>query len=112
MEHHARILQVAREICGAGLLMAPRDGDLKNPELRRDVERYLVGPDKQALERYQMLKLAWDYLGDSFSTRQLLFEEYAGASFPVNKMRLMAEYKVDAFVQLAKCLAGITKTPN
>jgi len=110
MEHHARILEHAREICGAGLLMAPRQGDLMNPQLRSDVERYLVGPDAQALERYQMLKLAWDYLGDSFATRQLLFEMYAGASFPVNKMRLLAEYDASAFVQRAKVLAGILKS--
>jgi aromatic ring hydroxylase len=107
MQHHARILDRAREVCGAGLLMAPRQGDLANPEIRKDVERYLVGPDKQALERYQMLKLAWDYLGDSFATRQPLFEMYAGASFPVNKARLLAEYDTSSFVALAKQLAGI-----
>jgi aromatic ring hydroxylase len=107
MERHARILELAREVCGAGLLMAPRHGDLMNPELRKDVDRYLVGPDRQALERYQMLKLAWDYLGDSFATRQLLFEMYAGASFPVNKARLLAEYDTSSFVALAKELAGI-----
>jgi aromatic ring hydroxylase len=110
MEHHARILEIARTVCGAGLLMAPREADLKNPELRKDVDRYLVGPDPQALERYQMLKLAWDYLGDSFAARQLLFEMYAGASFPVNKMRLLTEYDASSFVRLAKMLAGITKS--
>lgn len=110
MENHARILEQARQICGAGLLMAPRQADLTNNEMRKDVERYLVGGDRQALERYQMLKLAWDYLGDSFATRQLLFEMYAGASFPVNKARLLAEYDSGEFVRLAKVLAGVSKS--
>ena len=39
-----------------------------------------------------MLKLAWDYAGDAFGSRQLLFEMYNAGSLAVNHARLVRTY--------------------
>ncbi|HLQ32655.1 MAG TPA: 4-hydroxyphenylacetate 3-hydroxylase N-terminal domain-containing protein [Chloroflexota bacterium] len=108
MQHHAEAMQRARELCGSGLLMAPRQADLASPDVGPYVSRFLIGKDQRAPDRYRMLKLAWDYLADSFAARQLLFELHAGSTLPATKQRLIGQYDSSESVQLAKELAGIT----
>ena len=107
VEHQPRILQLIRELCGTGLLMAPTPGELDHPELGPTVRRYLAGKDPRAPERFQLLKLAWEYAGDSFGARQLLFEMYNAGTLPINRTRLLNTYDTEPLVRLAKELAGI-----
>jgi 4-hydroxyphenylacetate 3-monooxygenase len=107
VEQHPRILQLVRELSGSGILMAPGEAELSTPEIRPDVDRYLVGQDPRALARFQMLKLAWEYAVDSFGSRQLLFEMYNASTLAVNRGRLMSSYDTSPFIRLAKDLAGI-----
>jgi aromatic ring hydroxylase len=107
MEHHPRILQLIRELCGTGLLMAPTPADLDHPQLGQLVRRYLAGNDQRAPDRFRLLKLAWEYAGDSFGARQLLFEMYNAGTLPINRTRLLNTYDTTPLAQLAKDLAGI-----
>jgi aromatic ring hydroxylase len=107
MRHQGRILEIMRDLAGAGILMAPRHAEMVSPELGGYVERYLLGGDELAAERYQMLKLAWDYAADGFGARQQLFELYATAPLPANKERLLKQYDLAPFVGLARQLAGL-----
>jgi hypothetical protein len=54
-----------------------------------------------------MLKLAWEYAGESFGSRQLLFEMYNESPLAVNQARLLAGYDSARMVGLARSLAGI-----
>ena len=112
VERQPRILQIVRELCGSSLLMAPGEDDLAAPELSQDVARYVVGDDERALERFQLLKLAWDYTADSFGSRQLLFEMYNAATPAVNKTRILKSYDLTPLAELAKQLAGIPSTKS
>jgi 4-hydroxyphenylacetate 3-monooxygenase len=107
VEHHARILQVVRELSGSGILMAPGEAELANPELRPAVDRYLVGADARAPERFRLLKLAWEYTCESFGARQLLFEMHNAGTLPLTKQRLMAVYDTAPLIRLAQQLAGV-----
>lgn len=107
VDRHPQILQVVRELCGSGILMAPRASDLANPEIAADVERYLVGPDANTLDRYRLLNLAWEYACDSFGSRQLLFEMHNAGAQLRTKQRLAQEYDAEPFKRLARTLAGI-----
>jgi 4-hydroxyphenylacetate 3-monooxygenase len=107
VEHHARILQTVRELSGSGILMAPGAAELAHPELAPAVDRYLVGADTRAPERFRMLKLAWEYTCESFGSRQLLFEMHNAGSQILNKQRLIAAYDTTPLIALAKQLAGI-----
>jgi aromatic ring hydroxylase len=106
-EHHPRMLQLVRELCGSGLLMAPGQADMADPVIRAAVDRYLVGADPRAPDRFRLLQLAWEYLADSFGARQLLFEMHNAGAPATNQMRLLADYDTGPAARLARQLAGI-----
>jgi aromatic ring hydroxylase len=107
IERYPQILQIIRELCGSGLLMAPSQADLHHPEIGSYLRRHVVGQEEDGVERLRLLKLAWDYACDSFASRQLLFEMYNVGSLATNKQRLASTYDTRACVSLAKDLAGI-----
>ena len=87
--------------------MAPVAEDMANPEIVADIDKYLVGPDTNTLDRYRLLNLAWEYAGDSFGARQLLFEMHNAGAQLRTKQRMADTYDTEGFKQLAKDLAGI-----
>jgi 4-hydroxyphenylacetate 3-monooxygenase len=107
VDHHPEILQTLRELCGSGILMAPGQAEIDTPTIGADVNRYLVGADTRALERFQLLKLAWEYSCESFGSRQLLFEMHNAGAQITTKQRLARTYEAAPLKQLAKQLAGI-----
>ena len=107
IERYTHVLQSIRELCGPGLLMAPGQADLHNPEIGPHLHRYFVAQDEGASERFRLLKLAWEYACDSFGSRQLLFEMYNVGSLVTNKQRLASTYDTSPYVALARDLAGI-----
>jgi aromatic ring hydroxylase len=108
MERHPDMLQLLREVCGPGILMAPTQAEVDHPLIGEAVRRYLGGNDERAPDRFKLLKLAWDYAGDSFGSRQLLFEMYNAGPLAVNQARLVRSYDAGPAQALAKRLAGIS----
>jgi 4-hydroxyphenylacetate 3-monooxygenase len=108
IERYPHLLQIIRELCGSGLLMAPGQADLNHPEIGPHLQRYVVGKDQGGPDYFRLLKLAWEYAGDAFGSRQLLFEMYNVSSLATNKQRLANAYDTSPFVTLAKELAGVT----
>ena len=106
IEHYPRMLQIIRELCGSGILMAPGQADLHHPEIGPHLHRYVAGQDEGSLERFRLLKLAWEYSCDSFGARQLLHEMYNVGSLATNKQRFASSYDTSACIALAKELAG------
>ncbi len=111
IERYPALLQHIRELCGPGLLMAPGQADLHNPDIGPHLHRYFVARDAGAPERFRLLKLAWEYACDSFGARQLLFEMYNVGSLATNKQRLASTYDARSCVALARELAGIHTQP-
>ena len=102
------MLQIIRELCGSGILMAPGQADLHHPEIGPQLQRYVVGQDERGPERFRLLKLAWEYACDSFGARQLLHEMYNVGSLTTNKQRFASSYDTSPLVALVQELAGIT----
>ena len=65
----------------------------------------MAGQDEGSLERFRLLKLAWEYSCDSFGARQLLHEMYNVGSLATNKQRFASAYDTSACIALAKALA-------
>ena len=63
--------------------------------------------DERAPDRFRLLKLAWEYAGDSFGARQLLFEMYNAGTIPINRARILNTYDTAPLSELAKRLAGV-----
>jgi aromatic ring hydroxylase len=108
IERYPHLLQSLRELCGSGILMAPGQADLHHPEIGPHLHRYVVGQDAESLERFRLLKLAWEYACDSFGARQLLHEMYNVGSLTSNKQRLVGAYDTSPCIALAQELAGLT----
>jgi 4-hydroxyphenylacetate 3-monooxygenase len=107
IERYPHLLQIIRELCGSGLLMAPGQADLHHPEIGPHLRRYVVGEDTGDAEYIRLLKLASEYACDGFAARQLLFEMYNVGSLATNKQRLATSYDTRPFVALARSLANL-----
>lgn len=106
LEQHPRVLEAVRELCSSSLLMAPGSDELDSP-IGASLERFLAGDDPRARERFRMMKLAWEYTGSAFASRQLLFEQHNAGTLATNKTRLVGSYDSSPLVALARQLAGI-----
>jgi 4-hydroxyphenylacetate 3-monooxygenase len=84
-EIYPRMIDLMRELCGGGLIQLPSSvEDFANPEIARDIERYVRSPGHPARDRVRLLKLAWEVIGSEFAGRHLQYEKfYAGAPFIV-----------------------------
>ena len=84
-EINPKMLDVVRELCGGGLIQLPSSvEDLKNPEIRDYVTKYVQSPGVPGEDRIKLMKLAWDLIGSEFAGRHEQYEKfYAGAPFIV-----------------------------
>ena len=107
LQTHARLVDIVRHICSASLIMAPGASELDHPEIGPFMRNFVAGSDERALERFKIIKLAWDYVCDSFGQRQLLFEEHASINLARRRSLLLDAYDPEPAVRLARQLAGI-----
>ena len=84
-EINPKMLDIVRDLCGGGLIQLPSSvEDLKNPEIREYVTKYIRSPGVEGEERIKLMKLAWDLIGSEFAGRHEQYEKfYAGAPFIV-----------------------------
>ncbi len=71
-----RILQLVKDVGGAGMLMQPSEADLANPELQPLINEYLATDMLPADEKARLFRLAWDLVGDGNGARNDLFERF------------------------------------
>lgn len=107
LQHHTRLLEITRHLCSTSLIIAPSEIEFSHPEIGPLLNHFIAGEDPRAHERFKLSKLAWEYLGDSFGGRQLLFEEHAGGSLKRRRNQLLNNYDPGPAIDLAKQLAGI-----
>ena len=66
------MVQLLREISGAGMIMQPSENDFMNPEFRPYLDKYMRGKDVDALSKARLFRLAHDLAISSFGMRQEL----------------------------------------
>lgn len=108
LQSHARLVEIVRELCGTSLITSPGELDLSSPEIGPLVKQFIGGSDSRAIERFKLMKLAWDYTCDSFAGRQLVFEEHNALNLAGRRGLLLKEYDPEPAVRFAKELAGIS----
>lgn len=88
-----QLLQAMRDLCGGGLIQLPSSvEDFRNPEIARDLERYVTSPEADSKTRTKLMKLAWDAIGSEFAGRHAQYEMfYAGAPF-ITKTHMFRHY--------------------
>jgi aromatic ring hydroxylase len=110
LQTHPRIIDIVRHICASSLIMAPGDAEFRHPEIGPLFRELVAGSDERAIERFKMIKLAWDYVSDSFGQRQLLFEEHASVDLPRRRSSLLDAYDPAPAIRLARRLAGVDES--
>jgi 4-hydroxyphenylacetate 3-monooxygenase len=86
-ELNGRMLEIVRELAGSAMITLPSArGDFDRPEMAADIERYMRSAASDAKSRAALLRLAWDFIGSEFGSRQQQYEKfYGGASFVVKQ---------------------------
>jgi 4-hydroxyphenylacetate 3-monooxygenase oxygenase component len=87
-----RMVQLLREIAGAGLIMQPSEKDLANPEFKPYLEKYMRGKDVDVTYKSRLLRLAHDLAVSSFGMRQELYEYWHGGDPNRNRINLLRSY--------------------
>lgn len=78
---YPRIREIIMQDLGSSLIYLPSHvSDLKSPEIRPYLDRYLRGTgDMNAVDRIKLMKLIWDSIGSEFGGRHELYERnYSG----------------------------------
>lgn len=104
-----RVNEIIRVLGSHNMFAAPTEAQMRNPELKGLVDRYLRGAgDVSADERVRVFRLAWDFVGSGLASRNEQYERFYLASGPRNRqMHEMvadprrADRLVDQFLNLA-----------
>jgi 4-hydroxyphenylacetate 3-monooxygenase len=82
MEYYPEFVRVFRELLGSHPFQQPADASVfGNPETSEIFERFYLASPTDAIERYKLMKLAWDLVGSEFANRHTQYEMfYAGPS--------------------------------
>jgi 4-hydroxyphenylacetate 3-monooxygenase len=78
---YGRIKELMEQTLGSSLIyMCSNVADLKSPELRPYIDRYVRGAgDRSAADRIKLMKLVWDSIASEFAGRHELYERnYSG----------------------------------
>jgi 4-hydroxyphenylacetate 3-monooxygenase len=111
-ELNGRMLEIIRELAGSAMITLPSSAeDFDNPDMARDIERYMASGSADARTRVALMRLAWDFIGSEFGSRHQQYEKfYGGASFLVkqNVYRFYDFKRATALVDAALNLPPIT----
>ena len=72
--------------------MQPSEKDLANPELRRDLERYMRGKGVDVEYKSRLFRMAHDLAVSSFGMRQEVYEYWHGGDPNRNRINLLNAY--------------------
>ena len=110
-EFNGRMLELIRELSGSAMITLPSSAaDFDNPEMARDIERYMRSASSDAKTRMALLRLLWDFLGSEFGSRHQQYEKfYGGGTYTVkaNINRLYDYKRATALVDAALSLPPV-----
>jgi aromatic ring hydroxylase len=101
-----RSIDIVRSIGQSGVLMQPTERDLRAPELRPLLERYMHGRGIGVDEKSRLFRLAWDLTADSFGQRQDLYEVVHRGDVARNRINLFKRHdQSDVHARLRELIA-------
>ncbi|MEE8301495.1 MAG: 4-hydroxyphenylacetate 3-hydroxylase N-terminal domain-containing protein [Candidatus Tectomicrobia bacterium] len=106
-ENYHQMVAYLQDISGGILVTGPAEADLRNPDTRPYVEKYLGGADVAAAERLRALNMISDLTASDFGGYQEVLAIHAEGSIEAEKMTIHREYDFQRSLELAKYMAGI-----
>jgi len=115
-EFNGRMLETIRELVGSGMITLPSSSrDFENPEIARDIDRYMGSGSADAKQRVALMRLAWDFIGTEFGSRHQQYEKFYGGAPYVVKQNAYRSYdfkRATALVDAALALTPVTGVPD
>jgi len=115
-EFNGRMLETIRELVGSGMITLPSSfRDFENPEIARDIDRYMSSGSAGAKQRVALMRLAWDFIGTEFGSRHQQYEKFYGGAPYVVKQNAYRSYdfkRATALVDAALALTPVTGVPD
>ena len=88
----ARIADIVRELGASGIVMQPSEADLRAPEIRPMLDKYMCGKNIDVARKSRLFRLAWDLTCDSYGMRQELYERWSRGDLARSRIRLFNHY--------------------
>jgi 4-hydroxyphenylacetate 3-monooxygenase len=110
-EINGKMLEMIRDLSGSAMITLPSSAaDFDNPEMAKDLERFMQSSTADARSRVALMRMLWDFIGSEFGSRHQQYEKfYGGASFIVkqNMNRLYDYNRALALVDQALALPPV-----
>lgn len=107
-ENYHQMIAYLQDISGGILVTAPGEADLRNPETRPFVEKYLGGRAGVSAEaRLRALNMISELTAADFGGYQAVLAIHAEGSIEAEKMTIHREYDFQSSLALAKYIAGL-----
>jgi aromatic ring hydroxylase len=98
-----------QDISGGILVTAPGEDDLRNPETRPFIEKYLGGKaGVSAAVRLRVLNMISELTASDFGGYQAVLAIHAEGSIEAEKLTIHREYDFRQSLDLAKYIAGLS----
>lgn len=73
----SNFINVVRELLGSHPFQQPADASVFDNDVTRDIySRFTLSSPEQAVERYKLMRLAWDLVGTEFASRHTQYEMF------------------------------------
>ncbi|AOZ91251.1 4-hydroxyphenylacetate 3-hydroxylase family protein [Paenibacillus crassostreae] len=104
---YPRMLEIIQLIGASGLIMTPSEMDF-NPDLNPYLDIYLKGNDRDAKDKVQLFRLAWELSSSGFGGRQQLYERFFfGDANAVNRRLYQGYDHKDQYIKRVNDFMGL-----
>ena len=88
MRDYPDFVQTVRELLGSHPFQQPADVSVfDNPETREMYGKFVMAAPEDAVERYKLMRLAWDLVGSEFASRHIQYEMFYNGPRHVGRTR-------------------------
>ncbi|MEA2897872.1 MAG: 4-hydroxyphenylacetate 3-monooxygenase [Bradyrhizobium sp.] len=106
----SRATEIVRAIAASGIVMQPSEADLRAPELRQALEKYMRGKGIAVDSKARLFRLAWDLTSDSYGMRQEIYETWNRGDVVRNRIHLYKTYDLSPVrTQVEEIIARSTR---
>jgi 4-hydroxyphenylacetate 3-monooxygenase len=114
MEQYPKFIQAMRELLGSHFFQQPADiGALDNPVTADIYAKFTMQDPVRAIERYKLMRLAWDLIGSEFASRHTQYEMFYNGAKHVARARAFHHFRWDVVnAEAERALASFGKAPE
>ncbi len=100
---YPRVKEIVYDLVASGLVFQPTGArDLKSPELRPYLDRFLRSSNGDAVSRIKLMKMLWDAVGTEFAGRHELYERNNFGNHEAIRMHPFFEARQDGTIDRLK----------